>query len=63
MSRTGRPKSGNAKETQLGVRLNKEELKILDLVAGYYGETRTASFRRGINKLYDEIKACTKDRD
>lgn len=61
MSRTGRPKSDNPKETQLGVRLNSDELKILDLVAEHYGETRTASFRRGIKTLYEEIKARAKD--
>lgn len=63
MSRTGRPKSDNPKETQLGVRLNREELKMVDFVSKYYSETRTSSFRRGIKKLYEEIRAYTKDKE
>lgn len=54
--RTGRPKSDNPKGKQLGVRLDKEELERLDAVAEYYKETRVASIRRGIEKLYSEIK-------
>lgn len=54
--RTGRPKSDNPKRKQLGVRLDKEELEKLDSVAEYYNETRTESIRRGIEKLYSEIK-------
>lgn len=54
--RTGRPKSDNPKGKQLGVRLDKEELKRLDAVAEHYKETRVDSIRRGIEKLYSEIK-------
>lgn len=54
--RTGRPKSDNPKGTQLGVRFDKEELEKLDRVSEYYNETRVASLRRGIEKLYSEIK-------
>lgn len=54
--RTGRPKSDNPKGKQLGVRFDKEELEKLDTVAEYYEETRVASIRRGIEKLYSEIK-------
>ncbi len=54
--RTGRPKSDNPKGKQLGVRFNKEELERLDIVAEHYKETRVASIRRGIEKLYSEIK-------
>ncbi len=54
--RTGRPKSDNPKEKQLGVRFDKEGLKKLDTVAKHYNETRVASIRRGIKKLYSEIK-------
>lgn len=54
--RTGRPKIDNPKGTQLGVRLNKEQLEKLDIVSEHYNETRTDSLRRGIEKLYSEIK-------
>lgn len=54
--RTGRPKSENPRKTQLGVRFDKEELKKLDIVAEHYKETRVESIRRGIEKLYSEIK-------
>ncbi len=54
--RTGRPKSDNPKEKQLGVRFNKEQLEKLDTVAEHYKETRVESIRRGIEKLYLEIK-------
>lgn len=54
--RTGRPKSDNPKEKQLGVRFNKEQLEKLDTVAEHYKETRVESIRRGIEKLYSEIK-------
>lgn len=54
--RTGRPKSENPKGKQLGVRFEKEQLKKLDTVAEYYKETRVESIRRGVEKLYSEIK-------
>lgn len=54
--RTGRPKSDNPREKQLGVRFDEEELKKLDTVANFYKETRVASIRRGIEKLYSELK-------
>lgn len=54
--RTGRPKSDNPKGTQLGVRLDKQELEKLDTVAKHYKETRVASIRRGIEKLYSELR-------
>lgn len=54
--RTGRPKSKNPKAKQLGVRLDKETLDKLDVVSEYYKETRVASIRRGIEKLFSDIK-------
>lgn len=54
--RTGRPKSDNPKGKQLGVRFDKEQLEKLDTVAEYYKETRVESIRRGVEKLYSEIK-------
>lgn len=54
--RTGRPKSDKPKRTQLGVRFDKEQLEQLDVVANHYGETRAESIRRGVQRLYSEIK-------
>lgn len=54
--RTGRPKSDNPKGKQLGVRFDKEQLEKLDTIAEHYKETRVESIRRGVEKLYSEIK-------
>lgn len=54
--RIGRPKSDNPKVKQLGVRFDKETLDKLDVVSDYYSETRVESLRRGVEKLYSEIK-------
>lgn len=52
----GRPKSSNPKVKQLGVRFDKDTLEKLDYVANYYGETRVETLRRGVEKLYSDIK-------
>ncbi len=54
--RTGRPKSEDPKSKQIGVRFDSESLAKLDYVSGYYGETRVETIRRGIEKLYLELK-------
>lgn len=54
--RMGRPKIDNPKGTQLGVRFDKEGLNKLDVIAEHFNETRAESLRRGIEKLYAEIK-------
>ena len=54
--RTGRPKAENPKTKQLGVRLDKETLAKLDTLTEYYEETRVAVLRRGIEKLFSELK-------
>ncbi len=54
--RTGRPKSEKPKAKQLGVRFDEETLNKLDIVATHYSETRVASLRRGVEKLYSELK-------
>lgn len=56
MPRTGRPLSDNPKSTQLAVRLDKEALRKLDVLADCYNETRVQVIRRGIEKLYAEKK-------
>ena len=52
----GRPKSDNPKSTQLSVRLDKELLQKIDACANFYGETRVQILRRGIEKLFSELK-------
>ena len=56
MAPMGRPKSDNPKSTQLAVRLDKETLEKLDACADAYGETRVQIIRRGIEKLFSDIK-------
>lgn len=54
--RTGRPRSKNPKTKQLGVRFDKATLDKLDTVAEHFQETRVESLRRGVEKLYSELK-------
>lgn len=54
--RTGRPKADNPKVKQLGVRLDKETLDKLDILTDHYKETRVEVLRRGIEKLFSELK-------
>lgn len=54
--RTGRPKSDNPKSTQIAVRLDEQTLEKLDKVAVRNSETRVQTIRRGIEKLYSELK-------
>ena len=54
--RTGRPKADNPKVKQLGVRLDEETLDKLDTLTDHYKETRAEVLRRGIEKLYSELK-------
>ncbi len=54
--RTGRPKTEKPKSTQLAVRLDDETLHKLDEVAYIHSETRVQTIRRGIEKLYSELK-------
>lgn len=54
--RTGRPKADNPKSIQLAVRLDEETLNKLDAVAEKNNETRVQTIRRGIEKLYSELK-------
>ena len=54
--RTGRPKSSNPKVKQLGVRFDESTLEKLDYVSKHYHETRVESLRRGVEKLYSELK-------
>lgn len=54
--RTGRPKAENPKVKQLGVRLDKDALDKLDVLTEHYKETRAEVLRRGIERLFSELK-------
>lgn len=54
--RTGRPKAENPKAKQLGVRLDEKTLDKLDALTEYYKETRAEVLRRGVEKLFSELK-------
>ena len=54
--RTGRPKSENAKATQLGVRLTDDEVTMLTACVNYYQVSKTEALRLGLKKLYEGIK-------
>ena len=56
MAPMGRPKSDNPKATQLTVRVDRETLERLDICADAFKETRAQVIRRGIDKLFSEIK-------
>ena len=56
MAPMGRPKSDNPKSAQLTVRLDKETLETLDACAEAPKETRVQVIRRGIEKVFSEIK-------
>lgn len=51
MSQMGRPKSDNPKSTQVTVRLDKKDLKILDDYCQKENLDRAEAVRQGIRKL------------
>ncbi len=56
MAPMGRPKSINPKSVQLTVRLDKETLEKLDACAKSLEETRVQIIRRGIERVFLELK-------
>lgn len=56
MSHMGRPKIDNPKGTQISVRLDDATLRKLDACAKSNGETRAQTLRRGIEKLFSDMK-------
>lgn len=52
----GRPKSDNPKLKQIGVRFDDELLAKLDYLVEHYKTTRVEVLRRGVEKLYSDIK-------
>lgn len=56
MSKMGRPKSENPKNTQITVRFSSEDLKQLDTLADRYNMTRVEVIRKGIKTLLETKK-------
>lgn len=54
--RTGRPKSDNAKDLRIGVRLDKETIEKLDAIAENNNESRSSAIRRCIENEYKGTK-------
>ena len=53
---TGRPKAENPKSKQIMVRLDAETDRKLEELAEFFKEKKVAVVRRGIERLYAEIK-------
>jgi len=53
----GRPKTGNAKEVKVNTRLSDEEAKKLDYCCEALHITKAEVIRRGIDKVYAELKS------
>ena len=56
MAKMGRPKSDNPKAKQLTVRLDNDTLEKLDKSAKILGETRVQVIRKGVEKIFSELK-------
>lgn len=54
--RTGRPKTENARNVKVDTRLTKEEAEKLDYCCVALGLKRAEVVRKGIDKVYDEIR-------
>ncbi len=52
----GRPKIDNPKSTQISVRMDADTLKKLDVCTKKLNETRVEVIRRGIEKVFSEVK-------
>lgn len=55
-SKMGRPKAENPKAFQLSVKMDADTLKKLDELAEQFGESRGSVVRRGIERLFAEMK-------
>ncbi len=53
--RTGRPKSGNAREIKVDTRLSDQESEKLEYCCKVLRITKAEVVRKGINKVYDEV--------
>lgn len=53
--RTGRPKSGNSKETMLRVRIDKETENKLEVASKELGITKSEVVRNGIESEYNKV--------
>lgn len=56
MSPAGRPISDNSREYNTRIRMNKDELDMLEYCSRETGKTKADIIRLGVKKVYDEIK-------
>jgi len=54
--RIGRPKKDNARTDRIDTRLTKEEVEKLNYCCEVLSMTKAAVIRKGINKVYEELK-------
>jgi len=54
--RTGRPKTGNARESKTFARLSEDEAQRLDYCCKVLGLTKAEVIRRGIDRMYEEAQ-------
>lgn len=56
----GRPKAENPKSTQVTVRMDADTTRKMAVVMEQYGISKVEALRRGIDKLFSEIKGKEK---
>lgn len=54
--RIGRPKTDNARNIKVDTRLSEEESEKLNYCCEVLGMTKTEVVRKGIDKVYEEVK-------
>jgi predicted DNA-binding protein len=54
--RTGRPKSENPKKNDTRIRMSDEEVEMLNYCCQVLGLTKADVIRKGIKKVYEEVK-------
>jgi len=54
--RTGRPKTGMARENKVDTRLSAQEVQKLEYCCNVLGLTRAEVIRKGIEKIYNEVR-------
>ncbi len=56
MARTGRPKSDNPSKNSFSFKMTDSELEKLNYCSEFYKTSRAAIIKKGINRVYSEIK-------
>ena len=59
--RTGRPPTGNARQTKVETRMTKEEIEKLDFCCKATGKSRSEIVRDGIDVIYAKLNNLTEE--